>query len=365
MDAENNTFPNLSLNENTQTTKKSSLGKKVIWAQLIVFLLGFGLLIYVTSKAGFSNLTGTISRVGWGFVFIVFVNGLRHILRAFCIYLIVPPKHRLFKFSQALAARLGGEAVSVVTFTGPFLGDATKAALLKKDIPLSHGGAAIIVDNILYYISVVAMILGGVIALSLSYNGVRSLQTSLMIVTVISFLVLMAMILMLWFRFKPLGFTIRRLAKRDLVPKFLEKRKDVIFKLEENVYQFYLHHRATFFTVFGINVIAHILSVGEVYTVLYLLDFSSTVNNAFIIESLTKVINLAFSFVPGAIGVYEGGNGVILNLLGFTTATGIALALVRRGAILFWTLIGLLILLWRTTLHGKQGFFKRAVNRNS
>ena len=190
MDAENNTFPKLSLNENTQTTKKPSLGKKIIWIQLVVFLLGFGLLVYVLYKAGFSNLTETISRVGWGFVFIVFLNGLRHLLRASCIYLIVPPKHRLFSYSQALAARLGGEAVSVVTFTGPFLGDATKAALLKKDIPLSHGGAAIIVDNILYYISVVAMILGGVITLSLSYNGVKSLKSSLIIVTVISFTVL-------------------------------------------------------------------------------------------------------------------------------------------------------------------------------
>ena len=365
MDAENNSFPKLSLNENTQTTKKPSLGKKIIWIQLVVFLLGFGLLVYVLYKAGLSNLTETISRVGWGFVFIVFLNGLRHLLRASCIYLIVPPEHRLFSYSQALAARLGGEAVSVVTFTGPFLGDATKAALLKKDIPLSHGGAAIIVDNILYYISVVAMILGGVITLSLSYNGVKSLKSSLIIVTVISFLVLAGMILMLWFRIKPLGFVIRRLAMRDLVPQFLEKRKETIFKLEENVYQFYLHHRATFFTVFGINLVAHILSVGEVYAVLHLLDFSSTLTNAFIIESLTKVINLAFSFVPGAIGVYEGGNGVILNILGFTTATGIALALVRRGAILFWTLIGLLILLWRTTLHGKQEFFKRALNRNN
>ncbi len=39
---------------------------------------------------------------------------------------------------------------------------------------------------------------------------------------------------------------------------------------------------------------------------------------AYIIESLTKVINAVFAFVPGTIGVYEGGTEVILQKgLGF------------------------------------------------
>ena len=52
---------------------------------------------------------------------------------------------------------------------------------------------------------------------------------------------------------------------------------------------------------------------------------------AYIIESLTKVINFAFAFVPGTIGVYEGGTEVILQALGFAAATGVALALVRKA----------------------------------
>jgi hypothetical protein len=50
------------------------------------------------------------------------------------------------------------------------------------------------------------------------------------------------------------------------------------------------------------------------------------VGAAYIIESLTKVINFAFAFVPGTIGVYEAGNGIILRTLGYTTAVGVALA---------------------------------------
>src|SRR5581483_11604906 len=56
------------------------------------------------------------------------------------------------------------------------------------------------------------------------------------------------------------------------------------------------------------------------------------------------VINFAFAFVPGTIGVYETGNGIILRTLGYTAATGVALAIVRKAAIICWTVIGVFII---------------------
>ena len=91
---------------------------------------------------------------------------------------------------------------------------------------------------------------------------------------------------------------------------------------------------------------------------LRLLGFSASAGAAYIIESLTKVINFAFGFVPGTIGVYETGNGIILATLGYTTAIGLALAIVRKAAIIFWTVIGMLVLTsravpnaWASLLH--------------
>ncbi len=353
MDAENINRPDPLFIEPAQMPKKSIFGKPLVWLQILIFFLGLGLLFFVIYNAGFKTLGETLSRIGWGFLLIIGLNGVRHLLRALCLYLVVPPQHRLFKYRQAVAARLGGEAVSFVTFSGPLLGEATKAALLKGNIPFLQSSAAIIVDNILYYISVILIILSGVGVMSVAFSNDASMKNALLAVTVLCILAFAGLFLMLWFRIKPVGFVIRRLMRRDILPKFLDKKKEIIFELEHNVYEFYLHHRATFFAVFGINMLAHTLSIAEVYFILKLLGFASTVTIAFIIESLTKVINLSFSFIPGAVGVYEGGNGVILHTLGYATAVGVALALVRRGAILFWTFIGFLILLWRTVLYGK------------
>jgi hypothetical protein len=185
---------------------RSKVGNTILWAQVIGFLLGLGLLFFVIYKIGFHTLVETISRIGWGFLLVVGLNGARHLLRSLCIYLAIPPQHRSFKFRYAVAARLGGEAVSVVTFTGPFLGEATKAALLKRNIPLSHGGAAIVVDNILYYISVIIMILTGVGVMSYAYSTSKSVKYILIIIAAVGILSFIGMALLARFRVKPVGF---------------------------------------------------------------------------------------------------------------------------------------------------------------
>jgi putative ABC transport system permease protein len=72
------------------------------------------------------------------------------------------------------------------------------------------------------------------------------------------------------------------------------------------------------------------------------------------------VINFAFGFVPATIGVYEGGTELILRTLGFASAAGVTLAIVRKAGSVLWTGIGLLILVRRTL----PNLFSRLINRH-
>jgi putative ABC transport system permease protein len=144
-----------------------------------------------------------------------------------------------------------------------------------------------------------------------------------------------------------LTWLIDQLAELRLSPKVILKRRHHISHLEAKVYDFYKHHPAAFFGMIVCNLLAHLSSVLEVYLALRMLRFQSLLSQAYIIESLTKVINFVFAFVPGTIGVYEGGTEVILQSLGFPVAAGVALALVRKAAIVCWTSVGLLVLTWR------------------
>src|SRR6185369_10600830 len=146
-----------------------------------------------------------------------------------------------------------------------------------------------------------------------------------------------------------LTWIIDRTAELRLSPKVILKKRHHIFHLESKVYDFYKHHPGAFFLMILCNLLAHAASVVEVFVTLKMLGFQPQVAQAYIIESLTKVINFVFAFVPGTIGVYEGGTEVILQKgLGFTPAAGLALSLVRKAAIVCWTSIGLLVLTSRT-----------------
>ncbi|MEO6049971.1 MAG: lysylphosphatidylglycerol synthase domain-containing protein [Pyrinomonadaceae bacterium] len=359
MQSENYLEPDLKTAPGPVETTSTKNRNMWIWVHVFAFLLGLTLLVFVIYKIGYQSILESVANVGWGFLVIVSLNLIRHFSRAASLYLAVEPERRTFKYRSAVAARFGGEAVNFFTFTGPFLGDATKAVLLKKNLPLTYGASAVIIDNILYYVSVILVVLSGVAILLFAFGSSGSAMSNVLLVIVIaSVLMFTALSLSILYRVTPVTHAIDFLARRSIAPKFLIKKRQNILDVEKNVFQFYQNRRADFFKVFAISLSVHAVSVVEVYFALKFLGYTALLSTAFIIESLTKVINAVFSFIPGTIGVYEGGNGVILQTLGYTVGAGVALALVRRGAILFSTFIGLVILLWRGAARGAKHLAK-------
>lgn len=320
--------------------------------QILVFIFGLALLVFFIYYTGLQTISDAIKKIGWGLLIIFALNGSRHLLRAFSVYLAIPREHRNFGYHNVVATRLCGDAVSILSFMGPLLGETTKATLLKRWIPASQAVAAVLVDNIIYDISVALMILSGASLLFYSYTISDSSVIYGVFGTIIfSVISILGLILMLNRRVKPFTWLIEKFGKNIYFPKVILNKKAKVEEIETNIYQFYLQQRLSFFAIVAINLLAHLLSVSEVFLVLYMLGIEIGFIGAFIIESLTKVINFVFSFVPGTVGVYEGGNGVILHSVGFATANGVILGLIRKGAIMFWTSVGIIILIWKGILY--------------
>ncbi len=325
----------------------------------MILAAGIALFVYLIYSLGLGTIVETLRRVGWGFLIIVAINGGRHYMRAFCLYLAIHSENRSVGFHEVLAARLAGEAVNLMTVTGPFLGDATKVALLTRKQTLTHSAAAVIVDNILYYITVGVLILSGVGLLVVSVGEFDNATFyALEIVVGLVLLMFIGLALAVKFDVKPMSFVLKRLDRKGLLPNAIASKREHILEIETNVFSVYHDRPGTFYLLLFIGMLTHAVSVWEVYLALGMLGFVPAIAGAYIIESLTKVINFAFSFVPGTVGVYEGGNALFLRILGYSSAVGVALALVRRGAMLFWTAIGLLVLIYRTALRSKRELAK-------
>ncbi len=343
------------------TNNGNNSRRSFVWLQALAFLIGLALLIYIVHRVGLQPVFDALLRVGFlGFIWVVAISGFRHFLRTIAMRAAVPAEHRRISFSQAFAARLGGEAISFLTFTGPLLGEATKVALLRRKVPLTYGVPALVVDNLLYNLSVVFFILSGACVMLLRYELPPPVYYVLLGIAIIAGLGIIAAALAAKRRIMLLTWALDRMAELRLSPKVILKRRQHIINIESKVYDFYRHHPGAFFGMIACNLLSHAASVIEVFITLRMLGYLPLVSQAYIIESLTKVVNFVFAFVPGTIGVYEGSTAVILDNLGFAAAAGLALALVRKAAIVFWTSIGLLVLTWRAV----PGAWRKILERN-
>jgi putative ABC transport system permease protein len=346
--------------EESEQPGPNRLRRKIIWLQGIAFLLGLALLVYVINRVGVQPIFDALLKIGFGFLILLGISGLRHVLRTLAMRTAIDPKHRRFSFRHAFSVRLGGEAISFLTFTGPILGEATKVALLRKRVPLVYGVSALVVDNILYNLSVALFILSGAMVMLLAYDLPSVIRIVLYGIAAAATLGLAVAVWAASRRVMLLTWIIDTLGRFGFHPKALTSRRNHISDLESHVYDFYSHRPRSFFAMIGLNLLAHASSVLEVYITLRMLGYFPFVHAAYVIESLTKVINFAFGFVPATIGVYEGGTEIILQTLGFAAATGVTLALVRKAGTLFWTVIGLLILVWRTVPNATRRLMDRS-----
>ncbi|MFN2455145.1 MAG: ABC transporter permease [Pyrinomonadaceae bacterium] len=334
--------------------------RSILGLQGAAFLLGLALLVFVINRVGVQPIFDALGRIGFWFFALLAISGARHSLRALAMSRAVAPEHRRFNFFQALTARLGGEAISFLTFTGPLLGEATKVALLRKRVPLNYGVPALVVDNLLYNLSVGVFVLSGACVMLASYSLPTPVSYTLFLIASVSALGIFAVALAASRRVMPLTWIIERLARFRLLRKRVLAQRAQVNRLETDVYDFYQDRRGAFFAMLGFDFLSHATSVLEVYVTLRMLGLQPDAHGALVIESLTKVINFVFGFVPATIGVYEGGTEVILRTLGFPAAAGVTLALVRKAGAVFWAALGLLILVWR----GLPGAARRLMDKS-
>ncbi|MBC7933097.1 MAG: ABC transporter permease, partial [Rubrivivax sp.] len=332
----------------------------LFYLHILAFVFGAGLLTLLIRAVGVEPIFAALRQVGFGFFALLAVAGFRHCLRTFSMSLAVAPEHRRFTFWQALTTRLAGEAISFFTFTGPVLGEATKAAILRKRVPLASGVQALAVDNLLYNLSVALFISTGAGVMLATYELPWAARFPLIIIvtgmTSVIVLISVAVVSDMMPVTAAVDFFIRRNVKRA----WFTSKREHFHRVEENVYDFYKRRPRAFFTMFACDLLAHVTTATEVFIVLTMLGFEPTARVAYIIDSLTKVINLLFSFVPATIGVYEGGTGFILHTLGYAVATGVTVGIVRKASMIVWAIIGLAMLI----RHTAPGAMRKVLERN-
>ena len=331
---------------NEALIEKRSGSRRFAPLGIIFGLLGLLLFVYFVSRAGTGEIVARIQRLGAGFILILAISSLRYVVRALAWLRCIEQPYQL-RFRDAFAARLMGDALgNIIPFLSVAVSEPSKAVFVKDRVPLIVGLSGLAIENIFYTVSVALFIFAGTTTMLLTFSLPKALRYASIGTIAATLIVMLLVCLLIRGRAKFLSRSLGFVGDRGVAPKLIGKLRPRAQSLEERVYGFYEHNQRSFLAIFALEMCFHLAGILEVFVTLsFISPAPPTLTQAFILESVNRIINVAFKFIPLRAGVDEGGTGQVSKVLGFARGIGETLAIVRKGRDIFWSAIGL-ILIW-------------------
>ena len=303
-------------------------------------LVGAALFTYAIRNVGLANVLDGIKRVGWGLVPILALAGLRFVLRGAAWRMCMPP-HAQFTLGQAFSAFLSGDAVGNVTPLGLLASEPTKLFLIRHRLATREAAASLAVDFVIYSMSAMTMIVVGVSVLLAS--GRVSLSVGWREILVAALLVLAGAVLA---AFRALRGTWK--PDRGDRPPWRAR----LASMRESVLAFSAGDPTRVWRVFFLDLVFQAVAVMEVFlTLRWLLPMPPTIAEAVMFSALDRASIIAFKYIPFRLGIDEFLSGGMAGLLGWPTATGVALAVIKKVRSIVWVGVGLILI----AAHPSQG----------
>jgi glycosyltransferase 2 family protein len=328
---------------------RKSRNRKLARFGILFALLGLFLFAYFVRRAGLDQILVGIKRLGWGFMLILAISSVRQTVRSLAWMRCFEAPYRL-RFRDAFAARIMGDALgNIVPLASMAVAEPSKAAFVTHRVPLMVSLSAIALENIFYSLSVAVFIFSGTVALLLAFPlkpALRYASFGILAATIV--IVLLGYVVIrkqLKFLSGSLSFLHGRGVARDWMGKTIPRAQT----LEGRVYGFYDRNRNRLALIIALEMCFHLAGVVEVYTSLWFISdvVAPTPLTAFVLESVNRVIIVAFKFIPFRLGIDEAGTGMLAKALGFTQAIGVTLAIVRKARDIFWTALGVALIVRR------------------
>ena len=298
--------------------------------RLLALAIGLALLAYLVVALGPGEILAFLGRIGWGFLPIAALYLCYQALRGLALKASVVAPGGL-SAGEALAIRLSGESVQLLTSTGPWLAEPAKALLLARRGLSTAAGFAATIAEYLAYKFVTAVMLAGAMAFLLvrvDLNGAVRHAAAVLLVGSVAFLAVAAIAIVT--RTHLIGWAVARLGALPLVGHHLRLDAGPVRQMEDDLLEVLRERPARFATVTLLEVAANALLVLELWTILWLSGVVVSPGRALLMESAVKFTGVAFFFVPAQVGAAEGVNAVLFETLGLAASAGVGLSLARR-----------------------------------
>lgn len=314
----------------------------------ILTLGGIGLFAYFIYIEGFHIIVRDVQRFGLlGFGTILAVYFLRILVRASAWKLSVYEPYEL-RLKDTIPAVIIGEALSSLIPLGILISGTSKAVAVRRQVPLVVGLSSVATENLFYsLLTSIFLILGAVTFLrSFHLDEAWTFTLDVLIAVIIAVVVLIVVMVIRQWHFASV--TCEWLYQKGIGYRLLEHGRLHVRLFENLIYGFYRRYPRRFLPICALEVAFHVLGIIEAYFILgFISQRGATWLSSFLLESVSRLIFVVFKLIPFVMGVDEAGARFVTEVLGLGAGVGFTLAIIRKGRVLFWTAIGLLLILKR------------------
>ena len=315
---------------------------------VVLTVAGLLLFAYFVYSTGVHEISANIEHFGWvGFVVILLLYAARILMRGLAWKLSVYEPYSL-GLKDTIPAVIIGEAMSSMIPLGILISGTAKAVAVRKRVPLVVGLSSVATENLFYsFTTSLFLILGALTFVrNFALDETTTITIDVLIGVIAVVVVFLALLIIQQWHFA--SEACESLYRRGWFPKLLESGRMQVRLFENLIYGFYRRHPKRFLPICLAEVTFHMLGVVEVWFILTrIVEPAGEFLNAFLLESVSRLITIVFKLIPFLVGVDEAGAQFVAETVGLVAAIGVSIAIIRKGRILFWTAIGLLLIVKR------------------
>jgi uncharacterized protein (TIRG00374 family) len=296
-------------------------------------------LLALVSYVGADPLVSVLARISWWeFAVICLVHGLS--VASETLGWRVTIRGERPSFRTLLAAGCAGEAVNILTAVGSVGGEATKAWLLRHQVPYGTSVPSLIVSKTALVLAQALLLASAVLVAWTTGIGGPVVLTGLSLLLVVEALAIGGFVVVQ--NVGVVGWAGRFLTRAGAQPHDARR-------LDDALRGFYRYERRAFLLAVGVQFVGWLFGALEGLLILRSLDLPVSVAAAAVVEAVGSGVRFVTFFVPASLGALEGGNAAAFAAFGWAGSAGLAFTLVRRARQAVWIGLGLAILLAMST----------------
>ncbi|MBK8809301.1 MAG: flippase-like domain-containing protein [Acidobacteria bacterium] len=309
-------------------------------AAIVLTCLGIALFGYFLYSVGFREVLDGIGRIGFGgFAVVILLYFGRIIVRGIAWTLTVHDPYRL-TLRDTIPAVIIGEAMSSVIPLGIVVSGTSKAIAVRKKVPIVVGLSSVATENLFYSLATGLFIALGAFIFLRTFDLAGGWTITLDSLIVVISLLLLFGILMVVRQWHIASAVCDRIYDRGHLRGILEHGRLQVRLFENLIYGFYRRYPRRFVPIFLLQIVFHLFGVIEVVFLLWKLGEVPSLLNSVLLESVSRLIAILFKLVPFTIGVDEASAELAVETLAIGAGIGVTLAIIRKGRVLFWAIVG-------------------------